>query len=298
MPLSPELQEAVDTAKAGQLPEARAMLKQILRKDPTNEAAWFLYAQIADTPEHAIVCFEKVLEYNPYNQRAREELNRLRPVKILEKTASDKEWDYHKHLERQEQTQTGGRKGSGVNRKVVLGIAGLVAVILILVGGYFLTRNLFPAKPTIAPLKSSLVVQTATAGTCNCDEVNAYSDRTVQRFNTLVTDMDAIGSALNNNSLTLEAVTQAMGNAQARYDAQRRDTPPPCLDPLDKKMVIIFWNWQQALTSLQQGDNAAVIAFINDIVKQAGEIDAMIDELDIQLNGCPIQRPTPPGRTG
>jgi tetratricopeptide (TPR) repeat protein len=295
MPLSPELQEAVDTAKAGQLAEARSMLKQILRKDPTNEAAWFLYAQIADNKEHAIVCLKKVLEYNPYNERARQMLAKLQPDNLLEKTASDKEWDYSTYVEKQGK---GVAKKTGDNRKLAIGIAGLVVVGLILAGGYFLTRSLFPAKPTIAPLKSIGLVQTSTPGTCNCDEANAYSDRTVQRFNSLVTDMDAIGSALNNNSITLETVTQAMGNAQARYEAQRRDTPPPCLDPLDKKMVIIFWNWQQALTSLQQGDNTAVIAFVNDIVKQAGEIDATIDELDIQLNGCPIQRPTPPGQTG
>jgi tetratricopeptide (TPR) repeat protein len=297
MPLSPELQEAVDTAKAGQLAEARSMLKQILRKDPTNEMAWFLYAQIADSPEHAIVCLKKVLEYNPYNERARRELAKLQPDNLLEKTASDKEWNYNSYVEKQEKTQTSAGKGSGVNWKIVIGIGGLIVVGLMLAGGFYLAPSLFPAKPTIAPLKSSLV-QTATTGTCNCNEVNAYSDRTVQRFNTLVTDMDAIGGALNDNSITLEAVTQAMGNAQARYEAQRRDTPPPCLDPFDKKMVIIFWNWQQALTSLQQGDNNAVIAFINDIVKQAGEIDAMIDELDLQLSGCPIQRPTPPGRIG
>jgi tetratricopeptide (TPR) repeat protein len=295
MPLSPELQEAVDTAKAGQLAEARSMLKQILRKDPTNETAWFLYAQIADSPEHAIVCLKKVLEYNPYNERARQMLAKLQPDNLLEKTASDKEWDYSKHLEKQEKA---AEKGSGSNRTLILVVSAVLVIGALLVGGYFLARNLFPAKPTIAPLKSGSLLPTSTPGTCNCDEANAYSDRTLQRFNSLVSEMDAIGKALNDNSITPEAVTQAMGDAQSRYEAQRRDTPPPCLDAFDKKMVTIFWNWQQALVSLQKGDNAAVIAFVNDIVKQAGEIDAMLDELDIQLNGCPIQRPTPLGRTG
>jgi len=297
MPLSPELQEAVDTAKAGQLPEARAMLKQILRKDPTNEAAWFLYAQIADNKEHAVVCLKKVLEYNPYNERARQMLAKLEPDNLLEKTASDKEWDYNKYVDKQEKTKVSGRKGSGVNRKLALGIAGLVVAGLILTGGYFLARSLFPTKPTVAPLRSNLV-WTPTFNPCSCAEAKAYSERTSQRFNEMVDEMDSIGRALNNNSLHPADVTVALAQAQARYNDQHQEAPPPCLDPVNKKIVTIFWNWQQALASLQQGKNAAVIAFVKDIVKQADEVNTMLDQTNIQLNGCPIQRPTPPGRSG
>jgi len=295
MPLSPELQEAVDTAKAGQLAEARSMLKQILRKDPTNESAWFLYARIADTPEHAIVCLKKVLEYNPYNERARRELAKLQPDNLLEKTASDKEWDYNSYLEKQvEGTAT---KKSGVNRKLILGIGAVILIGGIIAGGYFLTRKLFPAHATVAPLRAN-IAWTPTTEPCSCAEAKAYSEQTLQRFNDLVDEMDAIGSALNNDSLGSGTVTAAMAKAKLRYDEQRRETPPPCLEPFDKNIVIIFWNWQQALTSLQQGDNAAVISFVNDIVKQTNDIDVMVNQTNILLNGCPIQRPTPPGQTG
>jgi hypothetical protein len=103
---------------------------------------------------------------------------------------------------------------------------------------------------------------------------------------------------LNDGSLTIETAMAATANAQARYDSQRGETPPPCLEPFDIKMVNIFWSWQQALTSLQQGDNNAVIAFVNEIVLKASEIDMLLTDLDLQLQGCPMPRPTPPGRSG
>jgi hypothetical protein len=297
MPLSPELQEAVDTAKAGQLVEARSMLKQILRKDPTNEAAWFLYAQIADNKEHAIVCLKKVLEYNPYNERARHMLAKLQPDDLLEKTASDKEWDYNSYMEKQEKAKEPAQKGFALNQKMIIGIAGLAVLALILAAGFYFAPSLFPAEPTIAPIKE-VIVWTPTVDPCNCDEARPYAERSVLRFGEMVDEMDAIGDGLNNNSLSYETVVATGAKAQGRYDDQRKETPPPCLEQFDIKMVGIFWNWQQALASLQQGDNNAVIAFVNDIVRQSNDIDRMLDQLDLQLKGCPIPRPTPPGRTG
>ena len=298
MPLSPELQEAVDTAKAGQLAEARSMLKQILRKDPTNEAAWFIYAQIADNKEHAIVCLKKVLEYNPYNERARQMLAKLQPEDILEKTASDKEWDYENYMEKQEKTQGGGRKKQGMNRNLVIGILGVTFIGLMMAAGFYFAPKLFPPKPTIAPIKPVANASTPTAGTCSCDEARPYAERSVLRFSEMVDEMDRVGDGLNSNSLSYETVVAATANAQARYDSQRGETPPPCLEPFDAKMVNIFWSWQQALTSLQQGDNNAVITFVNEIVLKASEIDTMLTDLDLQLKGCPIQRPKPPGQSG
>ena len=297
MPLSPELQEAVDTAKAGQLPEARAMLKQILRKDPTNEAAWFLYAQIADTPEHAIVCFEKVLEYNPYNQRAREELNRLRPVKILEKTASDKEWDYNTYMEKKEKEQAASRKRPGINRNILLGIGGLVVIGLIIAGGFYFAPKLFPAKPTIAPVRVA-VVWTPTGNPCNCDEVLPYAERTVQRYNDMMDDMNRVNVAIKDNNLGRSAVAADLAKAQARYNDQHGEKPSPCMDLFNKKMVTLFWNWQQALDAMQKGDNASANTFMQNIVDQAYDISTLLNQIEGQLNGCPIPRPTPPARTG
>lgn len=297
MPLSPELQEAVDTAKAGQLAEARSMLKQILRKDPTNEAAWFIYSQITDNKEHAIVCLKKVLEYNPYNERARHDLAKLQPDDLLEKTASDKEWDYNNYLEKQEKTQTAGRKRSGVNRNLVIGIVAVLVIGGMMAAGFFLAPKLFPPKATIAPLRAD-IVWTATPDLCNCSEATPYAERSVLRFSEMVDEMNLIGDALESSSLGVDTVLATANKAQARYEDQRRETPPPCLDPFDVKLVGIFWNWQQALTSLQQGDNAAVIAFVNDIVRQSNDIERMLEQLDAQLNGCPLPRPTPIGRSG
>jgi tetratricopeptide (TPR) repeat protein len=300
MPLSPELQEAVDTAKAGQLVEARSMLKQILRKDPTNEAAWFLYAQIADNKEHAIVCLKKVLEYNPYNERARQMLAKLQPEDILEKTASDKEWDYNRYMESQEKTQAAGQKKSksGINPNLVIGILALVFIGLMAAAGFYFAPKLFPPKPTIAPIKAVNVSTPTPVDTCSCDAARPYAERSVLRFSEMVDEMDIIGDGLNDGSLTIETAIAATANAQARYDSQRGETPPACLEPFDAKIVNIFWSWQQALTSLQQGDNNAVIAFVNEIVLKASEIDTMLTDLDLQLKGCPMPRPAPPGQSG
>jgi hypothetical protein len=296
MPLSPELQEAVNIAKAGQLAEARSMLKQILRKDQTNEMAWFLYAQIADKRENAIYSLNKVLELNPYNERARKMLDDMKP-KEEPKPDSTKKWDYDNYVEQQEKTRGTSRKKSGINRNIIFGIGGLVVIGLLLAGGFYFTRNLFSAPKPVSTLAIS-VKWTPTIDPCNCAEVKPYAERTVVRFNEMVDEMDTIGSALQNNTLRSDAVTTATAKAQARYDEQRREDPPPCLDLFDKKMVTVFWNWQQALDSLQKGNNDAVIAFMNNIIQQAGDIDTLLNQMEGQLNGCPIPRPTPPGRAG
>jgi tetratricopeptide (TPR) repeat protein len=295
MPLSPELQEAVDTAKAGQLAEARSMLKQILRKDPTNEMAWFVYSQIAESRANAIVCLQKVLAINPYNERARKMLDQMQP-KEEPKPDSTQPWDYNNYLEQQEKSK-GTTNKKGINRNIVFGIGGLVIIGLLLAAGFYFAPSLFPAKPTIAPIKA-VIVWTPTVDPCNCDEARPYAERSVLRFGEMVDEMDAIGDGLNDNSLSYETVVVTGAKAQGRYDDQRKETPPPCLEQFDIKMVGIFWNWQQALASLQQGDNNAVLAFVNDIVRQSNDIDRMLDQLDLQLKGCPIPRPTPPGRTG
>jgi tetratricopeptide (TPR) repeat protein len=295
MPLSPELQEAVDTAKAGQLAEARSMLKQILRKDPTNEMAWFVYSQIAESRANAIVCLQKVLAINPYNERARKMLDQMQP-KEEPKPDSTQPWDYNNYVEQQEKSK-GTTKKKGINRNIVFGIGGLVIIGLLLAAGFYFAPSLFPAKPTIAPIKA-VIVWTPTVDPCNCDEARPYAERSVLRFGEMVDEMDAIGDGLNDNSLSYETVVVTGAKAQGRYDDQRKETPPPCLEQFDIKMVGIFWNWQQALASLQQGDNNAVLAFVNDIVRQSNDIDRMLDQLDLQLKGCPIPRPTPPGRTG
>jgi len=297
MPLSLEFQEAVDTAKAGKLPEARAMLKQILRKDPTNEAAWFLYARIADTPEHAIVCLKKVLEYNPYNQRARQMLEELQPVNILEKTASDKEWDYNKYMEKQEKGQAASRKGPGISRNILLGIGGLLLVGLILYGGYYFTRGLFSAPKPVSTLALS-AKRTETVDPCNCTEVLPYAERTVQRYNDMVDEMDRVNRAIVSNNLGRSAVADDLAKAQARYNDQHSEKPPPCMDLFNKKMVALFWNWQQALDALQKGDNASARTFMQNIIDQTYDISTLLNQLEGQLNGCPIPRPTPIGRTG
>jgi hypothetical protein len=295
MPLSPELQEAIDTAKAGQLAEARKMLKKILREDQTNEMAWFVYSQIADSRENAIFSLQKVIALNPYNERARKLLDQLQPK--VEPKEDDKNWDYNAFVEKQEISQGGAKKKRGINRNLLFGIGGLLVIGLILAGGFYFAPRLFPAKPTVAPLRAN-IVWTPTINPCNCAEAMTYAERTIQRFNEMVDEMDGIGKALEDNSLSTDTVITTSVKAQARYDDQRHENPPPCLEQFDIKMVNVFWNWQQALVSLQQGDNAAVIAFVNDIVRQANDIDTLLNNMDVQLKGCPIPRPTPPGRSG
>jgi carboxyl-terminal processing protease len=62
---------------------ARRLLRPIIRQAPNNEAAWLLFAEVAETPEQAIAWFERVLQINPQHALARQRLEELRNLSAL-----------------------------------------------------------------------------------------------------------------------------------------------------------------------------------------------------------------------
>jgi twitching motility two-component system response regulator PilG len=72
------VQAGIAAAKAQDKVQAHALLQRALEHDPDNEMAWIWLASVAETPQEAVRCLDKVLELNPANDRARVGLERYR----------------------------------------------------------------------------------------------------------------------------------------------------------------------------------------------------------------------------
>lgn len=70
--------QALLAAKQGNKLHARAILREILKREPYNEEAWLLFSKVAQKKEHVIYSLEKVLKINPNNQAARTQLESTR----------------------------------------------------------------------------------------------------------------------------------------------------------------------------------------------------------------------------
>jgi tetratricopeptide (TPR) repeat protein len=84
--LQANLQEGARLLKAGAKQEAMGILREITRKYPGNERAWFMQSYAEPVIEEQMAAIEKVLALNPGNQKAmkrRENLGRLAENPIL-----------------------------------------------------------------------------------------------------------------------------------------------------------------------------------------------------------------------
>lgn len=61
------LDQARQAFKRGDHVRARAILREVAERDPTNEQVYLLFAQVAQKREHAVMCYKRVLEINPDN---------------------------------------------------------------------------------------------------------------------------------------------------------------------------------------------------------------------------------------
>ncbi len=71
------LQLGIQTARAGNKPNARMIFEQVLAQDPENERAWLWMAAVAETPTDRIRYLNTVLQLNPNNSAAKKELERI-----------------------------------------------------------------------------------------------------------------------------------------------------------------------------------------------------------------------------
>lgn len=71
------LRTGIAAAKAGDLERAAACFVRVVQADPSSEQGWFLLGMCRSDPGQRRYCLQRVLEINPNNRQAREQLARL-----------------------------------------------------------------------------------------------------------------------------------------------------------------------------------------------------------------------------
>lgn len=69
-----KLQYAIQLYQTGYLQQSETLLREIVDVEPHNELAWWWLSTIVDDDEEQAYCLEQVLNINPYNQQASEQL--------------------------------------------------------------------------------------------------------------------------------------------------------------------------------------------------------------------------------
>jgi peroxiredoxin len=75
-----KLQQIEVLLKAGDKPEALRLLVDYLRLNPTSPRAWWLMSQAVTDPGQKAYCLERLLQLDPGNIPAREQLQKLKPA--------------------------------------------------------------------------------------------------------------------------------------------------------------------------------------------------------------------------
>jgi len=83
-------------ARSGRRAEARRLFESVLRLDPCNEEAILWWAGLARDPRTVLTALVRVLEINPYNQRARAGIRTVRRQLAARSAASDSAQAQHK----------------------------------------------------------------------------------------------------------------------------------------------------------------------------------------------------------
>lgn len=71
------LRSGIEAAQSGRHADARAMLDQVIARDPDQELAWLWKATVAETVDERRACLRRVLVINPENLQAGQALERL-----------------------------------------------------------------------------------------------------------------------------------------------------------------------------------------------------------------------------
>jgi thioredoxin-like negative regulator of GroEL len=78
-----------EAARAGDHTQAHALFRQAIEVDPYHEQVWLWLASVVETDEDRRVCFENVLELNPTNPVARQQLQKLEQSALEEAMAAE-----------------------------------------------------------------------------------------------------------------------------------------------------------------------------------------------------------------
>ncbi len=78
-----------EAARAGDHTQAHQLFRQAVEVDPYHEQVWLWLASVVETDEDRRVCFENVLELNPTNPVARQQLQKLEQSALDEALAAE-----------------------------------------------------------------------------------------------------------------------------------------------------------------------------------------------------------------
>src|SRR5687768_1875898 len=85
----PRLEQARRLIRDNQQKEARALLVPLLKDDPKNTQALYLYAQVARNDEEAEKVLKRLLDLEPLNYQARAMLNKIQQRSVEDLAAGD-----------------------------------------------------------------------------------------------------------------------------------------------------------------------------------------------------------------
>lgn len=73
-----------EAARQGNKTEAHQLFRRAIEENPYHEQVWLWLASVVETEEDRRVCFENVLELNPLNPTARQQLRKLEARELAE----------------------------------------------------------------------------------------------------------------------------------------------------------------------------------------------------------------------
>ena len=221
MDTSQQLQTAYETAKAGDRPSARQMVKEVLKAEPKNDAAWYLYAKIAETRQISVQCLEKVLEINPSHARARQDLERFKGKDFTPPTsqASNLNAQAKQRISNEQRS-----KSSPIWLWIV--VAGFVGIAVIACLGYFmLAGTLLPGMQPSSPVTAQPLVLSTPTSDCTCARATSYLDSTFSRFDSISSQIMSIESATSEAEWYRLNFTIFSSEAKTIYKEQLTETP-------------------------------------------------------------------------
>jgi tetratricopeptide (TPR) repeat protein len=309
---SQDIQRAANAIKNGDNDSARALLQDILMNDPNNpalEQGWLYYAQVAENKEETIYCLQKVLEFNPNNQRARLDLAKLQGITLPPPSPPGK--PASPAPARPRSTPEPAPKPSSPRRAIpkipglsqqntymILGGALLALCMLCGIGIFISLDSLnaasspdpslgLPTSTTLPPTPLPPTPLYTERADCICQQVDDYLIRTGERYNRLLIDINDVQAKMQANQADQVDYMVLNVNAQAIYKEQVADVAPPCLQTFQSKSNLLFWNWQQAMEFASAQNYDVARNFLNSFTEQGLGLKAEAGIIRGILQACP-----------
>ena len=283
MDISQQLRTAYEAAKAGDRPRARLIVKEILKFEPNNEAAWYLYAKIAETRQMSIHCLEKVLEINPSHARASQDLGRFKSESAV--FPNPKGMNSRSHSGQGNPNQRQSKRAPMWAWITVAGFAGIAAIACL--GSIVLAGELWPSPQTSSSITAQPLRLSTPTNDCPCVLATGYLDKTFSRVDTISIQIMKIESAYEDGSFLQLNFAAFSSEAKTIYKEQLTESPPSCLQAYQNKTISLLWNWQQTMEYAAGGQYDAADLFIQGFMDDFSALESEGERLlKEELNGC------------